>query len=76
MKQNDVNWFRPLWRRVLVTGIVAAWCVWEWAFNRDQLWGLLTTALLGYAIYSFFISFPKENPTNGNDTQPPPPSEG
>jgi hypothetical protein len=76
VKQNDVNWFRPLWRRVLVTGIVAAWCLWEWAFNRDQLWGLLTAALLAYAIYSFFISFPKEDPNNGNDTQSPPPSEG
>jgi len=76
VKQNDVNWFRPLWRRVLVTGIVAAWCLWEWAFNRDQIWGLLTAALLAYAIYTFFISFPKEDPNNGSDTQPPPASEG
>lgn len=76
MKANDVNWFRPLWRRVLITGIVAVWCVWEWVFNQDPFWGVLTAALLAYAAYNFFYAFPKEEPEDGNDTKPPPPSEG
>lgn len=65
MKQNDVNWFRPLWRRVLVTAVVVVWCVWEWVWNQDQFWGVLTAALLAYAVYSFFISFPKDDGDTG-----------
>ena len=76
LKQNDANWFRPMWRRVLVTGIVAAWCLWEWVFTQDTFWGMLTGALLIYAVYSFFYAFPKEEPGNGNDTEPPRSPEG
>jgi hypothetical protein len=65
MKASDVNWFRPLWRRVLVTGIVAAWCVWEWFFTRDQIWGIVTAGLLAYSLYSFFYAFPKEDGDGG-----------
>lgn len=61
MKGSDVNWFRPLWRRVLVTVLVAGWCLWEVLVSGDQLWMLLTGALLAYAIYNFFYAFPKEN---------------
>jgi len=71
LKRGDVDWFRPIWRRVLVTGVVAVWCLWEWAFNRDTFWGVVTTALLAYAVYNFFYAFPKEESGNGNDTEPP-----
>ncbi|WP_375451763.1 hypothetical protein [uncultured Devosia sp.] len=71
MKANDVNWFRPLWRRVTVTGFLMVWCAWEWLWNKDELWGSLISAALAYSIYSFFYAFPKDEPDNGNDTQPP-----
>ena len=55
VKEADVDWFRPLWRRVAVTAFIAAWCAWEW-YGGEQLWQLLTTAALVYAVWSFFIT--------------------
>jgi hypothetical protein len=53
-------WFKPLYRRVILIAIVAAWCVFEWFFNHEQLWQWITLAALAYAIWSFGINFDKE----------------
>jgi hypothetical protein len=56
-----IQWFKPLYRRVIVVGIVAAWCAWEWLVNNnDQYWGFITLAALAYAVWTFFINFEKE----------------
>ena len=47
MKQSELDWFRPLWRRVAVTAFVAAWFIWETFWNQDQLWMMITGAALG-----------------------------
>ena len=73
MKANDVNWFRPLWRRVAVTGFLAAWCAWEWLWSKDTFWAVLVTAALAYSLYNFFYAFPKEEPDDDNQHQPPAP---
>ena len=57
---GTMPWFQPVYRRVIVVGIVAAWSAWEWFFNQDQFWGMLTLAALAYAIWTFFINFDKE----------------
>lgn len=57
---GTMPWFRPVYRRVIVVAIVACWCAWEWLFNQDQFWGLLTLAALAYAIWTFFINFENE----------------
>ena len=75
MKPNDIDWFRPLWRRVAVTGFLAIWCGWEWLWNKEPFWGVIVGAALIYSLYNFFYAFPKE-PSNGNDTQPPRPPQG
>lgn len=76
MKQNDLNWFRPLWRRVAVTGFLAAWCAWEFLWSKDQFWAWLVAAALAYSLYNFFYAFPKEEPNNGQPDQPPRAPEG
>lgn len=75
LKANDVNWFRPLWRRVAVTAFLAVWCAWEWLWNKDQFWGFLVAAALVYSLYNFFYAFPKEEPVH-EQIQPPRPPEG
>ena len=57
MKQSELEWFRPLWLRLLVTGLVAAWFVWETFFTKDQLWMIITGAALAYAVWNLFIRF-------------------
>jgi hypothetical protein len=76
LKSSDVAWFRPLWRRIAVTGFLAVWCGYEWLFSHDQFWAVLVSAALVFSLYSFFITFPKEEPSNGNDPKPPSAPQG
>ena len=57
MKDSEIEWFRPLWLRVLVTVLVSAWFAWETFWNRDQLWMIITGAALAYAVWNLFIAY-------------------
>lgn len=57
---GTMQWFRPIYRRVILVGIVAIWCAWEWLNNQDQFWGLMTLAALAYSVWVFFINFENE----------------
>lgn len=78
MKDDELNWFRPLWLRLLVTGLVVIWFLWEALFTKDQFWMLITGAALAYAIWNLFIRFndrigkaDAKKPAEGNsDGQP------
>jgi len=64
-----MGWFKPLYRRVIVVVVIAAWSSFEWFINQNpdhQFWGILTLAALAYGIWTFFINFENElNKTNG-----------
>jgi hypothetical protein len=68
LKENDLNWFKPLWRRVAVVVFLALWLAWEAIWTKETLWIVLVGAALAYALYNFFYAFPKETP---NDAVPP-----
>lgn len=72
LKQNDVNWFRPLWRRIALVVFLVIWLAWEAIWTRETLWIVLVGAALAYALYNFFYAFPKEEPIN---EQVPPPRQ-
>ena len=56
----DDPWFRPLWRRVLVTAVALGWGAFEFASGSPG-WGMLFLATGGYAAYRLFVTFdPKE----------------
>jgi len=69
VKQGDLEWFRPLWRRVAVTVVCAAWCAFEW-YHGDEIWSWLTTALVAYAVWTFFITFDRNVSKGGGDGKP------
>lgn len=62
MKERDVTFFRPLWRRVAVTAVCVVWAGIELT-HGDQMWIMITLGMSAYAIWMFFISFPKEGAT-------------
>ena len=64
-----------MWRRVLITAFVAAWCGYEYMISQDQLWMFITTAALLYCVWNFFLRFPpapQDGPpgTTGGGTPP------
>ena len=60
LKENDLKWFRPLWRRVAVAVFLAIWLAWEVLWTRDTMWMVLVGAALAYVAWNFFYTFPKE----------------
>ena len=52
-------WFEPLYRRVILIAVITAWSIWEWLFNNDSFWGMMTLAMLAYGIWTFFINYDK-----------------
>jgi hypothetical protein len=56
----SMPWFKPLWRRVLLVGVIAVWCGFEWIYSKDQFWGMITLAALAYGVWVFFINFENE----------------
>ncbi len=54
LKDSDKQFFKPLWRRVAVTGVCAIWSAIELA-NGNTLWGGLAGAAAAYAAWNFFV---------------------
>ncbi len=54
----DLNdpWFRPLWRRVAVTGLALGWGLFELVAGSAGF-GILFLAIGAYAGWSFFVAF-------------------
>jgi hypothetical protein len=57
MNERDAVFFRPLWRRILLVAVAAAWSAFEW-WNGDSFWGTLTAGLTAYGIWAYLITFP------------------
>lgn len=77
--QKDADFFRPLWRRIAVTGVLAGWCAYEVFFSHDQMWIAITAAGLVYCVWNLFLRYPKDQPAAatgdaGAGTPPPAPS--
>ena len=62
MNERDAKFFRPLWIRLLATGLLAVWFVLEAVFSHDQLWMGITAIGVVYCMWNFFLRFPKEAP--------------
>ncbi|MEO6396533.1 MAG: DUF3329 domain-containing protein [Devosia sp.] len=62
MKESEVAFFRPLWIRILVTGVLAVWLGFEALFTHDSFWMTIIGAALAYCIWLLFINFPKRVP--------------
>ena len=75
LNQRDTDFFRPMWRRIAVTAVVAAWFGYETLFSKDQLWITITAAGLAYCVWNFFLRYPQDPPvappgTTGGGTPP------
>jgi hypothetical protein len=71
MKDRDIAFFRPLWRRVVVTVVCVVWAIAE-LIGRDGLWIAITLGLTAYAVWTLFITFPKDAPAKEEKTDAPP----
>ncbi|VAW19156.1 hypothetical protein MNBD_ALPHA09-583 [hydrothermal vent metagenome] len=60
LTKRDVEFFRPLWRRIAVVVLCLALTVWELS-NGETLWAGISFAIAAYGAWVFFVSFDKDN---------------
>ncbi|WP_170230541.1 hypothetical protein [Roseibium hamelinense] len=57
--------FDPLWRRILLVLVCAAWVGVE-LYHGNQTWALITGGIAVYAAWSFLVTY-KKMPGTGKD---------
>lgn len=62
--EQSSPFYRPLWRRIAITAFVALWLGVE-VYGGSSLWIAIAAAMLCYAVWTFFLSWPKtpDNPS-------------
>ena len=64
--------YKPLWVRVALVVSIALWLCFEiWQANQSGgsgLWLALAAGMLGYAVYTFFLTWPGDG--SGDDGAP------
>jgi hypothetical protein len=53
--------YRPLWRRLLLVGICAAWTGVEF-YNNEQTWGTIFLVVTAYAFANLILFFRPADP--------------
>ena len=54
--------YKPLWRRVVITAVVAGMLVFELLVGKDGFWIVITGALLAYTAWILLISWKDDPP--------------
>lgn len=49
--------YRPLWRRILVTGVTAVWAGIEIFVSQSGFWGALAGGIAGYLAWELLITW-------------------
>lgn len=68
-REQQHPFYKPLWRRVAIVLVVAAWLAFELHQGSDALWVAIAAGMLFYAVYTFFITWPRDGAKD--DAAPP-----
>ena len=49
--------YKPLWRRVALVGVLAAWTAFEVFYTGQPIWIVVAGALFAYSAWIFLISW-------------------
>ena len=60
--------YKPLWRRIGIVVVIALWLGLELSRGSEWFWSALAGGMLIYAVYTFFLTWPKDAP--GDDAGP------
>jgi hypothetical protein len=68
-KEQQHPFYKPLWRRIVIIVTIAMWLAFELYQGNSGLWIALAGGMLVYAVYTFLITWPKDDA--GDDGAPP-----
>lgn len=58
--ENKHPFYKPLWRRIVIVLTIVAWLGFEVYQGTSGLWMAIAAGTLAYAIYTFFLNWPKD----------------
>ncbi|MCB1381300.1 MAG: DUF3329 domain-containing protein [Alphaproteobacteria bacterium] len=62
-REQQHPFYKPLWRRVAIVVVILGWLIFEASMSGASVWTMLAVGMLVYAVYTFFITFPKDDGT-------------
>lgn len=60
-------WFKPVWTRILVTGLTIAWATVEF-MNGNNIWAIVFGAAGAYLVWAFFVDWQDPEPDLKDET--------
>lgn len=69
MRDAEHPFFRPLWRRIAVVCVCAAWAAWE-LWLAEPMWTTIAVGMAVYAAWTYLIAY-KAPPEAGSSGAPP-----
>ena len=61
-KEQQHPFYKPLWRRIAIVLVIAFWLGVEIWQGGSGLWLMLAVGMLAYAIITFFVTWPRDQP--------------
>jgi hypothetical protein len=59
MKESEIEFFRPLGRRIAITAFCFIWSLVEWG-SGESFWGTMTAALFLFCAWKLHFTFDQE----------------
>jgi hypothetical protein len=64
-KEQQHPFYKPLWIRLAIVAVILAWLAFEYYMGAETLWMAIGVGMLVYAVYTFFITWPKDDGKTG-----------
>jgi hypothetical protein len=68
LRDYEHPFFRPLWRRIAIVVVCAAWAVLEFA-TGGGFWGMIAIGFTGYAAWQFLYLYKPVDPAADSEPE-------
>jgi hypothetical protein len=61
MIDRDHPFYKPLWRRVVLVGVLAGWVAFEIFVTKEPMWITVSLGLLAISAWLFLLTWPRQS---------------
>jgi hypothetical protein len=58
---RDHPFYKPLWRRVVLVGVLAGWVAFEIFVTKEPMWITVSLGLLAISAWLFLLTWPRQS---------------
>jgi hypothetical protein len=58
---RDHPFYKPLWRRVVLVGVLAGWVAFEIFVTKEPMWITVSLGLLAISVWLFLLTWPRQS---------------